>query len=97
VGHAADGRIRSGGRNISYGIFLEHFLSTMSMYWIAEAVYTRTGVFGIFGVPDVAEVRLRVFSFLFAIVFGAVIMWRSSGHSNGSAPACDDVVDHMRR
>jgi len=59
--------------NISYGIFLGHFLSTMSMYWIAEAVYTHTGVFGIFGIPDVAEVRLRVWSFLFAVVFGTVI------------------------
>jgi peptidoglycan/LPS O-acetylase OafA/YrhL len=59
--------------NISYGIFLAHFLSTMSMYWIAEAVYAHTGVFGIFGIPDVAEVRLRVSSFLFAIVFGTLI------------------------
>ena len=58
---------------ISYGIFLGHFLSTMSMYWIAEAVYTHTGVFGVFGIPDVAEVRLRVSSFLFAIVFGTLI------------------------
>jgi peptidoglycan/LPS O-acetylase OafA/YrhL len=59
--------------NISYGIFPGHFLSTMSMYWIAEAVYTHTGVFGIFGIPDVAEVRLRVSSFLFAMVFGTLI------------------------
>jgi peptidoglycan/LPS O-acetylase OafA/YrhL len=59
--------------NISYGVFLGHFLSTMSMYWIAEAVYTHAGVFGIFGIPDVAEVRLRVSSFLFAIVFGTLI------------------------
>jgi peptidoglycan/LPS O-acetylase OafA/YrhL len=59
--------------NISYGVFLGHFLSTMSMYWIAEAVYTHTGVFGIFGIPDVAEVRLRASSFLFAMVFGTLV------------------------
>lgn len=59
--------------NISYGVFLGHFLSTMSMYWIAEAVYARTGVFGVFGIPDVAETRLRVSSFLFAIMFGTLI------------------------
>ena len=45
----------------------------MSMYWIAEAVYKHTGVFGIFGIPDVVQVRLRVSSFLFAIVFGTLI------------------------
>ena len=59
--------------NISYGVFLGHFLSTMSMYWIAEVVYSRTGVFGIFGIPDVAELRLRTSSFVFAIVFGTAI------------------------
>ena len=59
--------------NISYGVFLGHFLSTMSMYWIAEVVYSRTGVFGIFGFPDVAELRLRTSAFVFAIVFGTAI------------------------
>ena len=59
--------------NLSYGVFLGHFLSTMSMYWIAEAVYARTGAFGIFGIPDVAELRLRVSSFAFAMVFGTLI------------------------
>ena len=59
--------------NISYGVFLGHFLSTMAMYWIAEAVYTRTGAFGIFGIPDVTELRLRVSSFAFALVFGTLI------------------------
>ena len=59
--------------NISYGVFLGHFLSTMSMYWIAEAVYTQTGAFGLFGIPDVSELRLRVSAFAFAVVFGTLI------------------------
>jgi len=59
--------------NISYGVFLGHFLSTISMYWTAEAVYTHTGAFGLFGIPDVSEVRLRVSAFVFAVVFGTLI------------------------
>ena len=59
--------------NISYGVFLGHFLSTISMYWTAEAVYTHTGAFGLFGIPDVSEVRLRVSAFVFAVVFETLI------------------------
>ena len=47
-----------------------HFLSTLTMYWIAEAVFRATGVFGIFGEPDRSDLRLAIFSYLFALVFG---------------------------
>ncbi len=59
--------------NLAYGVFLGHFLSTITMYWIAESVFARTGRFGIFGIPDVTEWRLRVSSFAFAIVAGALV------------------------
>lgn len=55
---------------MAYGVFLSHFLSTIAMYWIAEITYDRTGIFGIFGIPDISESRLRYASFAFAIVFG---------------------------
>jgi peptidoglycan/LPS O-acetylase OafA/YrhL len=59
--------------NLSYGVFLGHFLGTVAMYWIAEYVYTRTGLFGVFGIPDVTEQRLRVSAFVFALIFGCLI------------------------
>jgi peptidoglycan/LPS O-acetylase OafA/YrhL len=59
--------------NLSYGVFLGHFLSTITMYWIAEAVYLRTGAFGIFGIPGVTERKLQVSSFCFALLFGLII------------------------
>ena len=59
--------------NLSYGVFLGHYLSTITMFWIAEAVYRTTGRFGVFGVPDVTEQRLRVSAFCFALLFGVLI------------------------
>ena len=59
--------------NLSYGVFLGHFLGTVAMYWIAEYVYTRTGLFGVFEIPDVTEQRLRVSAFVFALIFGCLI------------------------
>jgi peptidoglycan/LPS O-acetylase OafA/YrhL len=56
--------------NWAYGVFLGHFLSTLTMYWIAEAVFRATGVFGLFGEPDKTEFRLAIFAYLFALLFG---------------------------
>jgi peptidoglycan/LPS O-acetylase OafA/YrhL len=56
--------------NWAYGVFLVHFVSTLTMYWIAEAVYRATGVFGLFGEPDRSDLRLALFSYLFALLFG---------------------------
>lgn len=57
--------------NLAYGVFLGHFLSTIAMYWVAEAVYAAGGPFGVFGVPDVTEWRLRASSFACAVLVGA--------------------------
>jgi peptidoglycan/LPS O-acetylase OafA/YrhL len=59
--------------NLSYGVFLGHFLGTIAMYWIAEYVYARTGLFGVFGIPNVTERRLQVSAFVFALIFGCLI------------------------
>jgi peptidoglycan/LPS O-acetylase OafA/YrhL len=56
--------------NWAYGVFLAHFLSTLTMYWIAEAVFRATGVFGLFGEPDRTDLRLAFCSYLFALLFG---------------------------
>jgi peptidoglycan/LPS O-acetylase OafA/YrhL len=61
--------------NYAYGVFLGHFLSTLIMFWLAEAVYRATGVFGIFGAPDEQELRLRLFSFGFALAGGIAIYY----------------------
>lgn len=59
--------------NLSYGVFLAHFLGTVAMYWIAEYVFARTGLFGIFGIPDITDLRIHLSAFVFAILAGAFV------------------------
>jgi hypothetical protein len=47
----------------------------MTMYWIAEAVFRATGVFGLFGEPDRAELRLAICTYSFALLFGIGIYY----------------------
>ncbi|MGE3274391.1 MAG: acyltransferase family protein [Vicinamibacterales bacterium] len=61
--------------NYAYGVFLGHYVSTMLMFWAAETIYGLTGIFGIFGQPDVSELRLRVFAYAWALAFGMVIYY----------------------
>jgi peptidoglycan/LPS O-acetylase OafA/YrhL len=59
--------------NLSYGVFLAHFLGTLVMYWIAEYVFARTGVFGIFGIPDITDLRIHIWGFVFAVLAGVFV------------------------
>ncbi len=60
--------------NWAYGVFLGHFLSTMLMFWTAEAVFNSTGVFGIFGIPDgPTQPLLYLSAYGFALLGGAII------------------------
>jgi len=62
--------------NWAYGVFLAHFLGTLTMYWIAETVYRKTGMFGLFGEPDSSsELRLVISAFLFALLFGIAVYY----------------------
>lgn len=72
--HARQGdRVDQTLGNLAYGVFLGHFLGTLSMYWIAETVHRGTGVFGIFGGPN--DSRLLVWSYAFALAVGAAIFY----------------------
>jgi len=59
--------------NLSYGVFLAHFLGTVVMYWIAEYVFAQTGVFGIFGIPDITDLRIHIRAFVFAVLAGMFV------------------------
>ncbi len=70
---------RSSGRvdrilgDTAYGVFAGHFLSVMAMLWVAEVVYVKTGVFGVFGTPD--QERLHVSAFIVAMIAGVLLYW----------------------
>jgi peptidoglycan/LPS O-acetylase OafA/YrhL len=57
----------------AYGVFVGHFLSVMAMLWIAEEVYERTGIFGVFGTPD--RELLHVSAYVASMLGGVLIYW----------------------
>ena len=57
--------------NIAYGVFLAHFLGVMTMMWIAEAIYHRTGVFGVFSTPDHTPWLVATYSS--ALIAGTIV------------------------
>jgi len=56
-------------------VFLIHYLSTLFMMWIAEQVFQLTGIFGIFGEPDVREAEWLFWIYAFALGGGALVYW----------------------
>jgi peptidoglycan/LPS O-acetylase OafA/YrhL len=61
--------------NYAYGVFIGHFYAVFVMLWLSETVYRTTGIFGIIGVPDVSQLRLRTNLYLFPIAMGVAIYY----------------------